>query len=105
MARSERSTYRKTQAMLDQTHGGNAGRSILEMLIEQLNKAATRYVEQKDARAGNEDAAAVALARGEVRGLARAISLMQNPYYPTRGIKELERDAVTRAREKKNAGQ
>jgi hypothetical protein len=103
MARSERSQYRKTQQMIEQTHGGNAGRSIFEMLREQLGRAAGRYIEsmtegtQKD----------VLIARGEVRGLARAVALMQNPYYPTRDIKALEREAVeaARAKEKTDAAE
>lgn len=96
MARSERAQYRKTQQMLEQTHGGNAGRSIIGMLQEQLNAAGERYVTEM--LGGTQKG--MLIARGEIRGLARAVATMQNPYHPTRGIKELEKDAVARAREK-----
>lgn len=87
--------------MLDQTHGGYAGRSILEMLIEQLDKAGRRYLESKDDRVVTESG--VAQCRGEIRGLARAIALMQNPYQPTRAIKQIEKDSINRVRSQINA--
>lgn len=104
MARSDNQQYRKTQRMLDETHGGNAGRSILQMLQEQLDAAAVRYLEKKAAAILTADTD-VAVIRGEIRGLARAIALMQNPYHPTRGIKELERAAVAKAKEHRDAHQ
>lgn len=97
MARSERAQYRKTQSMIEQTHGGNAGRSLIEMLRDQLAHAAERYVESKEDRVVTE--VGVAQCRGELRGLARAVCIIESPYHPTRGIKELEREVVQRARE------
>ena len=93
-AQRERHAYRKTQTMLEQTHGGNAGRSILEMLTEQLDVATRRYMSEMTG--GTQKG--VLIARGEIRGLARAISLMQNPYHPTRGIKQVEKDSADRVR-------
>lgn len=110
MARTERqqdrAEYRKTQRMLEQTHGGFAGRSIIEMLSEQATKAADRYLTAKANAETSVDPAHTAeqsLYRGELRGLARAISLMQNPHYPTRNVKQLEREAADRAKALRSA--
>lgn len=91
-AQRERSQYRKTQQMIENTHGGNAGRSILEMLVEQLDAATARYMNKQNAILPDR------VERGEIRGLARAISMMQNPYYPTRQIKQVEKDSAARVR-------
>lgn len=101
-AQRERSQYRKTQQMIENTHGGNAGRSILEMLIEELDKATGKYL---DIRANGGNPPTMSTSRGEVRGLARAISLMQNPYYPTRQIKALEAESASRVRRARHAAE
>lgn len=102
MARNERAQYRKTQAMIEQTHGGNAGRSLIEMLRDQLAITADHYVELDGF--GPDDPGTTTYpkrhtVRGELRGLARAVCIIESPYAPTRGIKELEREVVQRARE------
>jgi hypothetical protein len=43
----------------------------------------------------------IALARGEVRGLARAVARMQSPYQPR--VKEVEKIAVAEVREQLDA--
>lgn len=100
-AQRDRQQYRKTQQMLDQTHTVPAGRSIIEMIREQLDEASTRYVLGMTEGTQKE----VLIARGEIRGLARAVALMQNPYYPTRAIKQIEKDSVERAKERLRARQ
>lgn len=100
-AQRDRSQYRKTQQMIENTHGGNAGRSILEMLGEQLDRATLRYLEAKDDRVVTD--VGVAQCRGEIRGLARAIALMQNPYRPIAGIKQAEKDSASRVRRTRHA--
>lgn len=102
-AQRERSQYRKTQQMIDQTHGGFAGKSILEKMIEQLDIATGKYL---DAKASTDPLIGLKtemIARGEIRGLARAISLMQNPYYPTRAIKSVEAESANRVRRARHA--
>lgn len=102
MARTDRHEYRKTQRMLEQTHGGYAGKSIIEKLLEQLDKAMDTYL---DFKADPDRLMSEKTARGEVRGLARAIAMMQNPYYPTRNIKQIEKDSAARVKEKRNAAE
>lgn len=102
MARSEQSQYRKTQRMLEHTHGGFAGKSIIEKLIDQLDKAMEKYL---DFKADPDRLMSERMARGEVRGLARAIGMMQNPYYPTRDIKQIEKVSAARVKEKRNAAE
>lgn len=93
----ERSMYRKTQRMLETTHGGFAGKSIMEMITDELDLAVERYLDVK----GNPDRLKTEmLARGEVRGLARALVIFAVPTY--RDIKQCERAAVRRVKEKRN---
>lgn len=98
MARSEASVYRKTQRMIEQTHAVPHGPSILESLTWELSDAAQKYVlGRRDGKPTEE----IALARGELRGLARAVARMQNPYQPK--VKQVEKDAVREVREKLDA--
>lgn len=96
MARgSERTQQRKIDRLIEHTHGGYAGRSILEMLIEQLDRAVERHLTIQDSGLGNPPS--MSASRGEVRGLARAVAIMQNPYQPDH--KNVEREAAQRVRE------
>lgn len=98
MARTDAQQARKLERLEATTHGGYAGRSILEMLIEKLDHAMECYL---DAKASTDPLIGIKTemrCRGEVRGLARAISLMQNPYQPTRAIKQVETDSASRVR-------
>lgn len=96
MSRSDRSTYRKTQRMIDQTHGGFAGKSILELITDELDRAVGRYLDA----ATPEDKIRL---RGEVRGLARALMIFAVPTYPS--IKAVEKAAVYRVKEKRHAAE
>lgn len=101
MARSDRAEYRKTQRMIEQTHGGFAGKSILEKITNELDAAVERYLDAKNDAVITETA--VAIARGEVRGLARALTIFAIPTYPS--IKAAEKAAVQRVKEKRNAAE
>lgn len=87
----ERQQARKLERLEANTYSVPPGRSILEMLIEKLDHAMECYLH---ARTEKEKT----LCRGEVRGMARAIALMQNPYHPTRNIKVLEQESASRVR-------
>lgn len=98
MARSDASVYRKTQRMIEQTHAVPHGPSIVESLEWELSDAAQKYVL---ARRDGKPAEEIALARGEVRGLARAVARMRSPYQPH--VKQTEKDFVAEVREKLDA--
>jgi hypothetical protein len=98
LARSEASVYRKTQRMIEQTHAVPHGPSILESLEWELSDAAQRYV---IARRDGKPADEIAMHRGEIRGLARAVARMRSPYQPR--VKQTEKDFVAEVREKLNA--
>lgn len=100
MSRSDASTYRKTQRMIEQTHAVPHGPSILESLRWELSDAAQKYVL---ARRDGMPVEEIALARGELRGLARAVARMESPYNPR--IKPIEKAAVAEVREKLDAQQ
>lgn len=93
-AQRERSQYRKTQAVIEQTHGGFAGKSILERMTDEMDRAVGRYL---DAEPGDKKQ----IARGEVRGLARALVLFATPTY--RDVSHCEKVAVRRVKEQRNA--
>lgn len=101
--RLERSRARKVDRMMENTCTIPPGPSIMESLILDLDKATHKYLVAKaNAAEGWADAghkAEVALHRGEMRGLARAVARMQNPYHPTRDIKGLERESISRVKE------
>lgn len=101
MARSEASQYRKTQRMIEQTHGGFAGQSILEKITDELDAAVERYLDSKDDAVVTETG--VAIARGEVRGLARALTIFAIPMYPN--VKAAEKASAARVKEKRNAAE
>lgn len=84
--------------MIENSHGGYAGASILEQLIQQLDSATHRYLDAKESTNPLIGLKTEMTARGEMRGLARAIALMQNPYRPVAGIKQVEKDSASRVR-------
>jgi hypothetical protein len=84
--------------MLDATHTVPHGPSIIESLEWELSDAAQKYVL---ARRDGKPVEEIALARGEVRGLARAVARMRSPYQPH--VKEVERQFVAEVREKLDA--
>ena len=100
MARTEqqldRQQYRKTQRLIEQTHGGFHGKSLLEQITDHLDEAVGRYLDCTD-----EDKKKTA--RGEVRGLARALCTFATPMY--RDVKHCERVAVRRVKEQRNAAE
>ena len=98
MSRTDAQEYRKTQRMIEQTHGGNAGASIIERLEVQLDVAMARWM-------GEDDAVKKATARGEVRGLARAVGMMKSPYRPVSGLKQAEKDSAARVRSARGANE
>lgn len=101
MARSDRAEYRKTQRMIEQTHGGFAGKSLLEKITDELDAAVERYLAAKEDAVITETG--VAIARGEVRGLARALTIFAIPIYPN--VKAAEKAAVRRVKEKQDAAE
>lgn len=106
--RTQRRIERKVAKVEAQTHGGYAGPSIIEMLESHLEYACIRYLEVKDEHVGPccEDAPKlIGIARGTVRGLAEAVSLMRNPYtiqssdWMRESVKGVEKEFIRRARE------
>lgn len=83
----DRWNYRKTQRMIDHTHGGHAGQSIIEKLTEQLDLLIVGHGDKALSEKRKN------IFRGEILGLSRAIALM-------RGIevKDVTREAVARVR-------
>lgn len=74
-----------------------------------LDKAMTKYFEAKKEydryeAPGFDRLADVQLARGVVRGLAKAVGRMESPYYPIRGMKNAERESVRRVRGNESSG-
>lgn len=98
-AQRERSQYRKTQRMLETGHGGYHGKSILEKITDELDRATERYLDSKDDRVVTEKG--LAIARGEIRGLARALHIFAVPIYSS--IQQTEKASVRRVKEKRDA--
>lgn len=100
-AQRDRQLYRKTQSMLEQTHGGYAGKSTIEKLEDELDKAMNKHLDAKAAG----DVMVAKQTRGEVRGLARAVGMMKSPYYPIQGLKEAETASASRVRRSRHAAE
>lgn len=103
MARSDRAEYRKTQRMIEHTHGGYAGKSLLEKITDELDAAVERYLAAKDSTDPLVGLKTEMIARGEVRGLARALTIFAIPIYPN--VKAAEKAAVRRVKEKQDAAE
>lgn len=104
---------RKMEKVLAQSHGGYAGKSILEILEEELTTACVQYLniraEEVSAEgldhAGWEDRGKrTGAARGKVRGVAISIAMMKHPlrrHEPVwwNLVKKLEKRHLARAKE------
>lgn len=98
MVRNERQRERQQQRKLERLEANTCtvppGRSILEQVIEKLDHALECYFHAKADKEKN-------LCRGEVRGLARAVAIIENPYQPN--VRRVELEAATRVRAKQRA--
>lgn len=91
-----RRLQRKMEKALEQSHGGYAGESIIEMLESALTEACTQYRVIRDAIEEASETEEYSLpewvdverrrglrkgeARGRIRGLAISIAMMRHPY-------------------------
>lgn len=96
-ARGARRQARKLEKVAQHSHSGFAGKSIIEQIESQLTAACTRYLEL---RSGGVDERQTA--RGQIRGLAIALSFMGvNCYHGGRGnvVKAIEREYFARVKD------
>lgn len=111
-APTSRRLERKMAKVLAQSHGGFAGKSIIEMLEDQLTEVCIQWLVLREAagaidgKAGviYKDREKIAEARGRIRGVAIAIAMMRHPL--RRGepvwwqyVKKLEKRHVGKAKE------
>lgn len=95
----ERSQARKLERLAEHTHSVPPGKSILEKITDELDAAVEKYLDIKASGHGNPPT--MSTARGEVRGLARALVIFAVPTY--RDVKHCEKAAVRRVKEKRSA--
>jgi hypothetical protein len=83
----DRWNYRKTQRMIDHTHGGFAGDSIIEKLTDQLELIIARHSDTTLSEKRKN------ILRGEVLGLSWSIALMRDM-----DAKDVIRESVARVK-------
>lgn len=113
-ATNTRRLERKMQKVLAQSHGGFAGKSIIEMLEDELSEACIQYLVLKENYGGGTDGFTTAEweaagkklgeARGRIRGLAISVAMMRHPMRRHEQVwwqyvKKLEKRHVGKAKE------
>lgn len=112
-AKTQRRHERKLEKVLANSHGGFAGKSIVEMLEDELTTACIEYRAARESLAGatgfdesgfSDTRDKVATARGRIRGLAISIATMRHPlrrHEPVwwEYVKKLEKRHIQRAKE------
>lgn len=109
MTRRSDLDYRKAmrkRAKAEETSVSGTGKSIIEKLRDELDRATKNYLttkqELEDDEFPDRDLEMLQwekkLRRGIVRGLAMALGMYESPYYPKRGAKNAERESMRRIR-------
>lgn len=108
--RTEEQRARKREREADKrigrmnAHQPAPGPSIRENILADLDKAMEKWLDLKAEGYGSGDTE-VAMARGEVRGLARAVGRFGwsgvSSYYPVKGMKAAEQQSLARVKAKR----
>lgn len=114
-APASRRLERKMAKVLAQSHGGFAGKSIIEMLEDELTEVCVQYLVLRESYGGNNidglttaewerESKKLGEARGRVRGLAISIAMMRHPLRRHEAvwwnyIKKLEKRHTAKAKE------
>lgn len=109
--RTQRRHERKLEKVLANSHGGFAGKSIIELLEDELTSACVEYLaaKRKFADMGlsgalGDDQSRIDTARGKIRGLAVSVAMMRHPLRRHEQhwwdyVKRLEKRHIQRAKE------